>query len=98
MRLTKEQLLERLPKKDFWLAQEIADAFEVTRRTIQYAASRHKIGNKVRHGPRGTYVFQEDDLDRLCNHIYGEVGNPHMRVKTDITAETLVKHFLGIQK
>jgi len=72
-----EEILELLPKeKDFWLTKEVAEAFGVSQRAIQYAAKREKIGTKVRSGPHGTYVFQLEDLQRLCEAVYGEVGNP----------------------
>lgn len=76
MVITKEQLLDKLPIREYWLSKEIASAFEVTIRTVQYAAKRHDIGMKVRQGPKGTYVFTKDDLDKLLTHIHGEVGNP----------------------
>lgn len=76
MSLTREQLLEKLPPKEYWLAKEIAAAFDVTTRTVQYAAKRKGIGRKVRQGPKGTYVFIDEDLDKLLTHIHGEVGNP----------------------
>lgn len=74
--MTKEELLKKLPAKEYWLAKEIAAAFDVNIRTVQYAAKRKNIGMKVRQGPKGTYVFVETDLDKLLTHIHGEVGNP----------------------
>jgi hypothetical protein len=79
--LSVDELVKKLPAKDFWFTSEIASAFEVDRRTIQYAASRKGIGMKVRQGPRGTYVFQPHDLESLCEHIHAEVGNPNMIAK-----------------
>jgi transcriptional antiterminator len=77
MKYAPEQILELLPKeRDFWFVKEIAEAFNVSTRAVQYAAKKNKLGTKVRQGPNGTYVFQEEDLEALCESIYGEVGNP----------------------
>jgi hypothetical protein len=94
MSLTVEQIIERLPARDYWLTTDIAKAFDVDKRTIQYCASRKGIGTKVRQGPRGTYVFQPDDLPLLCEHIHGEVGNPNviaMKKQKDVMLEHLAK-------
>jgi DNA-binding transcriptional MerR regulator len=74
--MTKNELLERLPRKEFWFTREIAEAYGISTRAIQYAAKRNGIGRKVRQGPKGTYVFQDEDLDRLVLKVHGEVGNP----------------------
>jgi hypothetical protein len=77
MNYNPEEILDFLPKeRDFWFVKEIAAAFSVSPRAVQYAAKRNKLGTKVRQGPNGTYVFQEEDLLPLCQSIYGEVGNP----------------------
>jgi hypothetical protein len=88
--LSSEELISRLPNKEFWFTSEIATAFEVDRRTIQYAAARKGIGMKVRQGPRGTYVFQPHDLEKLCEHIHAEVGNPNMIAKRKIKKDTFI--------
>jgi len=77
MKYNPEDVLRRLPnERDFWFVREIAKAFSVSKRTIQYAIKREKIGTKVRSGPNGTYVIEEEDLEALCKVVYGEVGNP----------------------
>jgi hypothetical protein len=77
MNITKEELIERLPHtRDFWFVGDVAQAMEVHKRTIQRVAKNHNLGRKIRHGPRGTYVFQDHDLQPLCEFVYGEVGNP----------------------
>ena len=77
MVLTKLELIEKLPlERNFWFAKEIAECFGVTTRTIQRAAVKYEIGKKLRHGPRGIFVFQPQDLQALCNHIHGVAGNP----------------------
>lgn len=75
--MTKTELLIKLPKREFWFAREIAEAYGISSRAIQYAAKRNSIGRKVRQGPRGTYVFEDKDLERLSEVIRGEVGNPN---------------------
>ncbi len=74
--MTKAELLAKLPAREFWFTREIAEAYGITARAIQYAAKRNDIGRKVRQGPKGTYVFQDADLDRLVTCVHGEVGNP----------------------
>jgi hypothetical protein len=77
MTLTYLELYERLPPdRDFWFAPDIAKALGVTVRTVQRTSKRIGIGRKLRHGPKGTYVFQPHDLQKLVDFIYGEVGNP----------------------
>jgi hypothetical protein len=82
MILTKEELLHKLyitTKRDFWFVRDIADAFGLTTRAIQYCATRKGIGKRVKSGKYGTYVFQENDLDNFLIHLHGEVGNPKFR-------------------
>ena len=76
MLMTKYELLKKLPYRDYWFVSDLAEAFGLSKRTIQYCAKRKKIGKKVRQGPNGLYIFTLDDLDRLCENIHGEVGNP----------------------
>jgi len=94
MALTKDQLLEKLPARDYWLTTEIAAAFGVTIRTIQYAATRKNIGTRVRQGPRGTFVFQEHDLENLCKHIHVQVGNPNLKGQDKESMQKLASDFL----
>jgi DNA-binding GntR family transcriptional regulator len=94
MLLTVDQLLDKLPNKEFWFTSEIAEAFNVSRRTVQGAASVNQIGMKVRQGPRGTYVFQKDDLESLCNHIHGEVGNPDIIARKRKKNAAIMDQFL----
>jgi hypothetical protein len=74
--MTKQELLAKLPSREFWFVREIAEAYGITSRAIQYAAKRNDIGRKVRQGPKGTYVFLDEDLDKLVKFVHGEVGNP----------------------
>lgn len=74
--MTKQELKEKLPAREFWFIKEIAEAYGISTRAVQYAAKRNNIGRKVRQGPKGTYVFQDHDLDKLVLKIHGEVGNP----------------------
>lgn len=77
MKLSPTELFEKLPpKRDFWFVEDIAIALGVSCRTIQRTSKRFLIGRKVRHGPKGTYIFRECDLDPLCKYVKGEVGNP----------------------
>jgi hypothetical protein len=75
--MTKTELLAKLPAREFWFIKEIAEAYGLTTRAIQRSAKRNNIGRKVRQGPRGTYVFEDTDLDKLVLVIRGEVGNPN---------------------
>ena len=80
--MTREELVPQLPKnRPYWFTAELAEIFGVTKRTIQRAAVKNKFGRKVRHGPKGTFIFQECDLDAVCFHIHGERGNPHTFAK-----------------
>jgi hypothetical protein len=88
---TKQELLESLPVREFWFAVEVAKAFGVTRRTIQYAASRKNIGRLVRQGPRGTYVFLDSDLDKLILHIHGTVGNPQHKARKQEKLQAIIR-------
>jgi hypothetical protein len=74
--MSKTELLEKLPAREYWFTKELAEAYGISTRAIQYAAKRNNIGRKVRQGPKGTYVFQDEDLDRLVLVVHGEVGNP----------------------
>lgn len=73
---TKLQILEKLPNRDFWFTAEIAAAFGVCKRAVQYTAKRKNIGKKFTNSGNGIYVFAPEHLDALCEHIHGEVGNP----------------------
>lgn len=75
--LTPEELYERLPPaRDFWFVPELAKAFGLNPRTIQYTLKRKKIGRKVRYNSRGTYVVLKEELPLLCQHVHGVRGNP----------------------
>ena len=69
-------LINLLPLREFWFVADIAKAFGVTTRAIQYTAERKKIGRKVRCGPRGAYIFLEEDLPLLCKHVHIKPGKP----------------------
>ncbi len=77
--MSKTELLIKLPKREFWFVREIAEAYGISTRAIQYAMKRNNIGRKVRQGPRGTYILEDHDLDRLVSVVHGEVGNPNYR-------------------
>ena len=81
MKLTPEELIHRLPRRDFWFVVELCKAFEVTKRAIQALAKKHNLGTLVRQGPRGTYVFTERDLEELCNHVGRYNDDPLMKAK-----------------
>jgi len=81
---TPEQLKLDLPPRDFWFSKEIAGVLGVDVRTIQYCAKRKGVGKKVKNGPRGTYIFLEHDLPKICEYVKGVVGNPNWGRKDDI--------------
>lgn len=76
LQLTKDQLLKKLPQREFWFTRDIADALEVGGRAVQYAASTKGIGRKVRSGNYGVYIFLEEDLQKLIDNLHGRVGRP----------------------
>ena len=70
--MTVEQLQAKLPKDDFYYSSQLAEAFGVTRYTIQRAALKHGIGKiKPReNGARGVRLFTPQDIKRLCKVIH----------------------------
>lgn len=76
--------MERLPPREFWFLKDVAKAFGITTRAIQYTVKRKGIGKKYKHGHNGIYVIFPKDLDALCEHIHGEVGNPETRKKGEL--------------
>jgi hypothetical protein len=75
--MTPEQLKAKLPDtRDFWFTRDIAEAFGVCKRAVQYCAKRKGIGRKVKQGQYGMYMFLEEHFPALCEHIHVEVGNP----------------------
>ncbi len=74
--MTPEELYLKLNRRrEFWFSWEIAQAFGVSRRTVQYCAKRKRLGRFVRKAS-GTLIFQKEDLPFLCQHIHGVAGNP----------------------
>lgn len=53
-------LLSSLPRKEFYLVEDLAEFFDVTTVTIQRHAKNHGIGKitKRSRGGRGVYVFK----------------------------------------
>lgn len=76
LQLTKKELLKRLPEREFWFVADISAALETCKRSVQYAASRKGIGKRVKNGKHGMYVFLEEDLDKLLEHLHGVAGRP----------------------
>lgn len=69
--------LRKLPRRPYWFTSEIAIAFGVSKRAVQNLASKHGIGKKVRQGPRGTWVYEIEDVEKLLVKCHGKRGNPN---------------------
>lgn len=85
--LTPDDLLPRLPRREVWYSKEIAKAFGVSSRTVQYAAKRKGIGTKVKHSKNGCLLFTKADFPMLCKHIHGVAGNPLIRAKKNVKTD-----------
>jgi len=72
-----EKVIKKLPRREYFFASEVALAFGVERRTIHRISQNKGVGRKMRQGPRGTYIYELDDIQKLCYLCKGVRGNPN---------------------
>lgn len=65
------EIKAKLRRSDFWLSEELAKAFGVSRWTIQRLSKQHDIGQmKLRSvGARGQRIYLEADLKKFCEKL-----------------------------
>lgn len=85
---TYEEVLPLLPKKDYYFASEIAVAFEVSTRTVQYASKRHGVGKPF------VRPYKADSKKKPKKH-----NLPTIYTKADIlTLTTILQGYGGAKK
>lgn len=74
---TLEELLSRLPKREYWFAEEIANAFGIRRNGFLRCAKLHGIGKLFKgkgfQPQAGYYVFRLEDLKEFMKYIKGNI-------------------------
>lgn len=66
---TLDTILPKLPKREYWFSEELAEAFGVSQYAIQRVRKLKGLGRRVSKMRRGTFAYTLADVKILCSSI-----------------------------